>query len=302
MGALLQKLRAKGILVSDGAWGTMLQAQGLEPGGCPELWNVLFPERVRAVAAAYAAAGSDMVLTNTFGGSTTVLGHCGLAERAAELNAAGARLSLEGAPGCVVAASIGPSGELLQPLGDWGQEALQEVFARQIEAVVEAGVRAVCVETMVSVEEAACAVRAAREVEARRGQPLEVIATMTFTPTPQGPRTVMGVTPERAVEVLSAAGADILGANCGNGIEGMVPVAASLHGLTDKPILVHANAGLPEVVQGRTVYRQSPEMMARWVPELVAAGATIVGGCCGTTPEHIAAFRQAVDRLARLES
>jgi len=300
MGRLEERLRQKRILVSDGAWGTMLQAQGLEPGSCPELWNLEHPERVRAVAAGYAAAGADMVLTNTFGGSAAVLRRYGQADRVAGLNAAGARLSLEGASSSIVAASIGPSGEYLKPLGDYDEQSLRELFAEQIRAVTSAGVRVICIETMVSVEEAACAVAAARAVEAETGEALEVMATMTFGPTPQGFRTVMGVDPARAVDVLGAAGADVLGANCGNGIAGMVPLIGEFRSLTDKPLLVHANAGLPEIVGGETVYRETPELMARRVPDLVAAGASIVGGCCGTTPEHIAAMRREVDGILGL--
>jgi 5-methyltetrahydrofolate--homocysteine methyltransferase len=297
VGALSDRLAAKKILVSDGAWGTMLQAEGLEPGSCPELWNLEHPEKVRAVAASYANAGADIVLTNTFGGSAAVLARHGLADRVGELNAAGARLSLESASGCVVAASIGPSGVFLEPLGHYSEDALQELFAEQIRAVTAAGVRVLCIETMVSVEEAACAVRAARLVESETGTRLEVMATMTFDTTPGGFHTVMGVDPARAVEVLGTAGADVLGANCGNGIAGMVPLIREFRNLTDGPLLVQANAGLPEIEDGKAVYRESPEIMAARVPELVSAGATIVGGCCGTTPEHIAAIRRAVDRL-----
>jgi 5-methyltetrahydrofolate--homocysteine methyltransferase len=150
---------------------------------------------------------------------------------------------------------------------------------------------------MVSVEEAASAVRAARRVEAETGRTLEVIATMTFDAGGRGFHTVMGVDPRRAVEELGEAGADILGANCGNGIAGMIPLIEEFRGLTDRPLLVHANAGLPEMVEGKPVYREGPEEMAARVPELVAAGAVIIGGCCGTTPSHIAAIRSAVDRL-----
>jgi 5-methyltetrahydrofolate--homocysteine methyltransferase len=155
----------------------------------------------------------------------------------------------------------------------------------------------VCIETMVSVEETACAVRAARTVEAETGSALEVIATMTFDAGAAGFHTVMGVDPARAVDVLGAAGADVLGANCGNGIAGMVPLIGEFRKRTARPLLVHANAGLPEMVDGRVVYREGPEEMAARVPELVTAGAVIIGGCCGTTPAHIAAIRAAVDSL-----
>jgi 5-methyltetrahydrofolate--homocysteine methyltransferase len=297
VGRLGKALQRKRILVGDGAWGTELQARGLEPGSCPELWNVLHPEVVSALARDYARAGADMVLTNTFGGSAPVLRRHGLEDRLEELNEAGARLSIEGAAGKLVAASIGPSGELLAPLGELSEEQLQREFERQLRTLLGAGVRIFCVETMIAVEEAACAVRAAKALAVELGVEVEVMATMTFDPTPEGFRTAMGVDCRKAVQVLSAAGADVLGSNCGNGIEQMVPIASELRGLTDKPILIQPNAGLPQLEGGRTVYRQTPEHMARWVPELAAAGATIIGGCCGTTPEHIRAIRREVDRL-----
>jgi 5-methyltetrahydrofolate--homocysteine methyltransferase len=303
MGALLEAIASRRLLVSDGAWGTMLQAAGLEPGQCPELWNVLRPESVRAVAAAYAAAGADLVLTNTFGGSAPLLRRHGLEGRLEELNAAGVRLSLEGAPNSLVAASIGPTGELPEPLGELSPAGFHEIFGRQIAAVLRAGVRIICVETMTAIQEAVAAVAAARETAAGLGVPVEVIATMTFTASaarearPGGYRTMMGVDCREAAEKLAEAGADVLGSNCGNGVEQMVPVIEEFRRHTAKPLLVHANAGMPQLIDGAVVYRQTPEHMARFLPQLVAAGASVVGGCCGTTPEHIRALRRAADAL-----
>jgi 5-methyltetrahydrofolate--homocysteine methyltransferase len=297
MGVVLDALAERKILVSDGAWGTLLQAAGLKVGECGESWNLVRPEAVRAVAAAYVEAGADMVLTNSFGGSLPVLKKYGLAERAAEINRAAAELSLAAAGtaggAALVAASVGPTGEMLEPLGAISSAGLEEVFRVQIAALLEGGVRALCVETMTAVEEAACAVRAAKALD----EGVDVIATMSFDRTASGYRTMMGVDPARAVSVLTDAGADILGSNCGQGIEQMVALAAEFSSLTDKPILIHANAGLPELVDGEAVYRQTPEMMARFVPELVRSGAVIVGGCCGTGPEHIRAMREQVDAL-----
>ncbi len=293
MGDLLNLLQEKKILLSDGAWGTMFYSMGLKVGDCPEEWNVTRPESVKEVAAAYARAGSDMVLTNTFGGSRVKLGKFSFTARVKELNEAGARLSLEGAPGGIVAGSVGPTGEFLAPLGTITEKEMEEVFKEQIEAIVAAGVKAICVETMISVEEAACAVRAAKAVDGS----IEVMATMTFDHTPRGYRTIMGVDCKRAVEELGEAGADILGSNCGNGIEQMVPIAEEFRKLTDKPILIQANAGLPEIVNNETVYRETPEETASYVEALVEAGASIIGGCCGTTPEHIKAIKRVIDRL-----
>jgi len=298
MGALLEAIAGKGLLVSDGAWGTMLQAAGLQPGQCPELWNLQRPEAVRAVAAAYAAAGAELVLTNTFGGSGPMLARHGLEGRLEELNAAGARLSLEAAPGCLVAASVGPTGELPEPLGGMSAAGFREAFGRQIAALLRAGVRILCVETMTAIQEAVAAVSAARQTAAELGLAVEVIATMSFASVgAQGPRTVMGVSVREAADALTAAGADVLGSNCGNGVEQMVPILEEFRRCTAKPLLVHANAGTPELVDGVTVYRASPRHMAGFVPRLVAAGASVVGGCCGTGPEHIREMRRAVDGL-----
>lgn len=297
MGVLLDTLTNRRLLVADGAWGTLLQAQGLEPGACPELWNVDEPEKVRSVAAAYAEAGADLVLTNTFGGSTLSLNRYSLAERTEELNAAGARLSLEGAGEKLVAASIGPTGEFLPPMGSVSEQEMTIAFETQIRAILQAGVRILCIETMTALEEAVCAVRAARIVAKEISLPVEVMATMTFTGTPKGYRTFMGVDCQTAVEKLSEAGADVLGSNCGNGIEQMVPIAVEFRRLTDKPLLIQPNAGLPEMKNGVTVFRQSPEHMAKWIPRLVEAGVSILGGCCGTTPEHIRAIRRQIDSL-----
>lgn len=271
----------------------------LAPGECAELWNVTHPDRVREVAASYVQAGSDLILTNTFQGSPLALERHGLAERTAELNAAGARISLEAAAGTgvLVAASIGPSGMLLEPLGTLSLEQLEAAFQAQIRAVVGAGVRLLCVETMIAIEEACAAVRAGRAVARELGVELEVMATLSYEGTPAGFRTVMGVDIPAAVQALERAGADVQGSNCGNGIEQMVPIAAEYRRHTGRPLLIQANAGLPRLSGGRTVFRQSPADMVRWVPELIAAGANIIGGCCGTGPEHIRAIREAVDRV-----
>ena len=293
MGILLDRLADKKLLLSDGAWGTMLQAKGMGPGDCPEEWNVSHAAAVRSVAAAYAEAGCDMILTNTFGGSGLKLKKMGLEGRVAELNAAGARNSLESAGNAVVAGSVGPTGEFLQPVGDITAEQMEAVFSEQIAAMLTAGLKAICVETMAALDEATCAIQAAKKLDAS----VDVICTMTFSGTAKGYRTMMGVSPEQAAKALPDAGADIVGANCGNGIEQMIGIAAEFRRNTDRPILIHANAGVPELVGGKTVFRQGPEHMAGLVEDLVDAGADIVGGCCGTTPQHIKAMKAVVDRL-----
>jgi len=290
MGALLNLLADKKVLVSDGAWGTMLQGKGLAPQHCPEEWNVSHAEEVQSVAAQYARAGSDMILTNTFGGSATKLAKMGYGNRVREFNLAGARNSLQGAPGVLVAGSVGPTGQFIQPLGSATVEEMESVFSEQIEALLEAGLKAICIETMTAVEEASAAVRAARKLDAK----LDIITTFTFDPTPNGFKTIMGVDPQRVAEELPQTGANVIGANCGNGIEQMIDITIEFRKYTDLPILIHANAGLPELVDGQTVFRQGPEEMAAHARALLDAGANIIGGCCGTTPEHIAAIKTAL--------
>ena len=290
---LKEALRSGSPLVCDGAWGTQLIRLGLPLGECPERWNLENPELVRSVARAYAEAGADIVETNSFGGSRLKLGDRGLAEQTTAINEMAARLSCEGAgPNCWVAGSIGPTGRLLL-MEDTTETELAEVFGEQAEALVRGGAQAICVETMSAVDEASIAVRAART-----RTDAVVFCTFVFEPTRQGDfRTMMGVTPEQAAEAALQAGADVIGANCGKGSAYMAEVIRRMRAAhPGVPILVQANAGVPQAASdGTAVFPETPEEMAERVVEWLEAGARLIGGCCGTTPEHIRAIRRAVD-------
>lgn len=296
MGAIIDRLHDEGLLLSDGAWGTMLIEQGLAPGECPELWNVTHPDAVRGVAARYVEAGAQLINTNSFGASRFKLDAYGLADRTAELNKAAARLSREAANGrALVVASIGPTGKFLIT-GEVTEEDLYEAFRVQAAALAAGGADGILVETMSDLDEAAAAIRAARDATA-----LDVICTFTFDRTLTGEyRTMMGVAPEAMAEAVMAAGAHAIGANCSLGPDDMVPIVVALRAAAPAcPILVQPNAGKPQITgDGRTVYPETAEHMAARVAALVEAGATMVGGCCGTTPAHIVAMGAALRACA----
>ncbi len=281
---------SSGPVVTDGAWGTQLQARGLGPGDCPDAWNLAHPDRVEEVARAYVEAGSRVILTNTFGASRLALAGHGLDGKAAEINRAGARISKGAAAGrAKVFASIGPTGKLVA-MGEADPADVRAAFAEQARALAEGGADGIVVETLADIEEARLAVSAARETG------LPVAACMVFDSGPSRDRTMMGVTPEQAAAALEEAGADIVGANCGRGIEGYVEIARRLRAATRKPVWIKPNAGLPEREGDRVVYRTTPEDFAARVPALVGAGADYVGGCCGTSPAFIAAVVRALGR------
>ena len=284
----LSDLLKNRILLSDGAWGTYLQKKGLRPGECPELWNVTHRQEVLDIALSYIEAGSDMIETNSFGGSMYKLEKYGLAGRVKELNKAAAEISREAAgPDKLVLGSVGPTGKMIIT-GEVTPEALYEAFREQVKALEEGGADAIVVETMTDLDEAVEAVKAARE-----NNRLEVICTMTFDRLITGEyRTMMGISPSDMVQPLLKAGATILGTNCGNGMAGMIPVVEEIRKCDPVvPILVHANAGIPLYRDGKTIFPEDPEEMASFALQLIKAGANIIGGCCGTTPEHIRKIR-----------
>ncbi len=286
------RLAQAGVMLADGAMGTMLQAAGLEAGDLPVLWNVDHPERVRAVQRAYLDAGARIILTNTFSASPFRLAKAGLQTRTDELNRAGAeilRAEIHAAGvDAIVAGDIGPSGDLMQPLGTLAFDDAVAGFAVQARALIAGGVDVIWIETMSDLEEVRAAMHGTRQASAD----IPIIVTMTFDT--KG-RTMMGVKPEKAATTLLEWGASAVGGNCGNGPEELLAVIQKMRAVAPNAILVaKSNAGMPEMLNGATVYRATPEVMAQYAAQFRAAGARIIGGCCGTTPAHIAAMTQAL--------
>jgi 5-methyltetrahydrofolate--homocysteine methyltransferase len=293
MGFWKSRLEKEKILIADGGWGTELQKRGLPPGEVPEAWNLSRPEDVLAVARSYVEAGADIILTNTFGGSPLKLAKVDLGDKLVEINRRGAEISKQAAGDrALVFASIGPSGEFMAPLGTISEADMVKGFAEQAQALAEGGADGIVVETMMDLAEAKAAVRATKESTS-----LPVAVTLTFNKGPKGYATMMGIRPEQAAAELESAGTDIVGANCGAGIDIMIELMRLMRSATSLPIWCKPNAGLPELIDGKTVYRETPEMMASKLKALVQAGASIVGGCCGTTPAHIRAFILERNRL-----
>ena len=286
MSMSLQNLMAQGPVILDGAWGTQLQARGLASGDCPDAWNLSRPAEVEAVARAYVAAGSQVILTNTFGANRLRLAGFGLTNQVAEINRRGVEISRRAAGEAVgVFASLGPSGKMLLT-GDIRGPELAEAYAEQAQCFKESGADAIVVETMSDLTEAKLALAAARATG------LPVVVSMVFDSGKEKDRTLMGVTPEQAAQELEDGGAAVVGANCGQGIAGYVRVCQRLRSATNRPLWIKANAGLPEIVAGRPVYRTTPEEFASFVPSLIKAGANFVGGCCGTNPDFIRAVKR----------
>ncbi len=280
-------------MVSDGAWGTFLQKKGMKPGECPEEWNITHPAEVFDIAKSYIDAGADMIETNSFGGTIFKVQKYGLGDKVFELNKAAAEISRKAAGDKFVLGSVGPTGKILM-MGDVTEEELYKAFKEQVKGLEAGGADAIMIETMTDLDEASLAIRAAKE-----NTNCEVFCTMTFEKTLQGEfRSMMGVSPTEMVNTLIDAGADLIGANCGNGIADMIGIVTEIRKTNAEiPILIHANAGMPHFHDGQTVFPETPEEMSLLVPKIIAAGANIIGGCCGTTPDHICRVRDEVDKI-----
>lgn len=296
MESILERIKKGEILIADGAMGSLLMARAkdLIKGKCPEVINLSRPDVLEEVASLYLEAGADIVQTNTFGGSPLKLSDYSLDEKTEEINRAAVQAVKKVVEAkAYVSASCGPSGKMLKPYGNVDPDSMYDNFCRQLKVVIESGADIVCVETMLDVQEAVLAIKAAKSISAS----IPVMAAMTFDKTPRGFFTMMGVNIEKAAGELEDAGADIIGSNCGNGIENMILIAKEYKKHTSLPIIIQSNAGLPEMKDDVVVYPETPEFMAEKSKELAAAGVSIIGGCCGTTPDHIRAMGQVIRSL-----
>ncbi len=284
MSKIKDRILEKGTLVSDGAWGTFIHQKGLTAEESPEEWNLTRPDDIYDVASSYVKAGADMILTNSFGGSPFKLAPYGLEEKVYEINKAAAEISKRAAGNDVlVFGSVGPTGKILM-MGEVSEQDMFDGFVKQMKGLIDGGADGIIIETMSDMDEARVAMRAAKSVTDK-----EVICTFTFSLTPANEyRTMMGTSPAETVDMLLAEGADIIGANCGNGTAGMIDIVKEIRKVnSDIPVLVHANAGMPVLREGISFFPETPVEMSVQIRELIAVGANIVGGCCGTTPEHI---------------
>lgn len=280
------------IHIFDGAMGTMLQAGGLKPGACPELMNIEHPDVVKSIHEAYIKAGSTIIETNTFGASTIKLEHYGLADRMTELNTAAVKIAKSAAgKRAKVAGSMGPTGRFIQPLGDLDFEAAYQVFYEQSQALAAAGVDYFIIETCIDIQEMRAALLAAKEAAPK----IPVICQLSYS---EDGRTVTGTDPQSAAVILAAMGADIIGVNCSLGPEQLVPIVKTLAENCQVPISVQPNAGMPYLDNGETKFPMGAVEFGTWGRKLVEAGASFLGGCCGTTPEHIKELAKNVKNLA----
>lgn len=288
---LSEILKTKKILVSDGAWGTYLFKLGLQPGHCPEEWNLSHPDSILEIAESYIKAGSDIICTNSFGGNKLKLSQYGLEANTEKINISAAMISRKAAGAKVVFGSIGPTGKFLIT-GEVTEQDLYESFAEQSSALAKGGVDGILLETFYDLAEAEIAIKAVKE-----NTELSIACTFTFDKQPDGSyRTITGISPTDMTNRLSEIEVDIIGTNCGQGFQNITEIAAEIRKVNSNiPLIVQANAGLPINVDGNIVYTETPEIIIQFVNELINLKVNIIGGCCGTTPDHIKTIRNIVD-------
>jgi 5-methyltetrahydrofolate--homocysteine methyltransferase len=291
VGKLLDKLNQVSVLIGDGAWGTFLYEKGLMAGDCPEYWNLSMPGEVKDIALSYVNAGSDIIETNSFGANSIKLNHFNLAPLAFKINYEAARISrIAAGETRIVLGSMGPTGKLLI-MGDISKEQLYNSFSEQANALEQGGADALIIETMSDIEEARIAVKAARD-----HTKCDIVVSFTYSRAGDEYRTMMGISPEDVMKEFAANPNAIIGSNCGNGIRNMIPIALAMSHVNSESILmIQANAGQPVYKDGKTIFPESPEEMVGHLSGLINAGVRIIGGCCGTTPNHIKAFRNYID-------
>ncbi len=292
MKPFLDAIREK-VLILDGAMGTMLQERGLKPGQSPEELNVTMPQVVASVHRDYVTAGADIIITNTFGGTRFKLSHYGLEDRLDEINARAVEIArTEAGDKAYVGASIGPTGQFVEPLGEVSFDEMKNAFRQQAQSLIRAGADLISLETFLDIKECRAALIGIREVSAS----IPVIAMLTFD---DNGRSVLGTSPEAAAITLAAAGADVVGSNCGLGVDGIYDILCRMRQVSGLPLISQANAGLPQLLDGKTVFPGTPAEMTAYHERMIALGVRVIGGCCGTTPAHIRAMKEA---LAPLQS
>ncbi len=282
-------LDEKKVLVADGAWGTEIAKNEISRGQYPEILNLTHPEIIEDIARKYVEAGADIILTNTFGGNAFKLKKYGVEEKIVEINKRGVELSLKFANKTIVFASIGPTGQLLEPYGDMSEKDAELCFRQQAKILIDSGADGIVIETMSDIREALCALRGVKSITDK-----PVVVSITFNKNPSGYKTIMGTTPEECATLIEKNGATAVGANCGFGIEDFITIAKEIKSSVALPVWLKPNAGIPRLVSGKTVYPDTPQHMASFVPHLIETGASVIGGCCGTTPEYISEIAQAV--------
>jgi 5-methyltetrahydrofolate--homocysteine methyltransferase len=302
MKTLLQDASRQRPLLGDGAMGTQLMIAGLEQGNCGEAWNLTHPERVLGIQRRYVEAGSDCLITNTFGGSRIMLTRHSEADHVVEVNKAGVEIARQafGAKEGYVLGDIGPFGGLLQPFGEFTEAQVRSAFEEQAGALVDAGADAIIIETQTSLEELLIGIEAAQAAGSKC-----TIGSMAYDVTLDGTtfRTMMGIEPERAAEFMEEHGAHIVALNCGTGMEmeRARDAVERYKRVTSLPVMVQPNAGKPQLINMRVVYDETPEQMVKGLIPVLKAGANIVGSCCGSTPKHIRAFRKVMDEYLESE-